>query len=201
MIKTIINIVLTLLVIGLIYFLANMIYEPIDFQAERAKRERAVATQLIKIRTAQQAYKGIVGQYAHTFDTLKSVLSTDSFKIVTVFGDADVEGSVVRKDISYVKAIDSMSTLGINLDSLDYVPYGNEEAAFKLEAAVIEYQSTEVPVVQVSVPIRDYMGPYADVKYMKFDNTYDPNKVLKFGDMNKPSTNGSWKQFGKEDKN
>ena len=201
MTKTIINVVLTLLVIGLIYYLAMLINEPIEFQAERSKRERAVATQLMKIRTAQQAYKGITGEYAATFDTLRHVLSTDSFQIITVFGDADVEGSEVTRQTSYVHALDSMATLGISLDSLDYVPYGSDTAKYKVEAAVIEYQSTEVPVVQVSIPIRDYMGPYANAKYMKFDNSYDPNLVLKFGDMTKPSTNGSWKQFGKEEKN
>ena len=155
----------------------------------------------MKIRTAQQAFKGITSHYAPNFDTLKQVLSTDSFKIVTVFGDADSEGSVVRKKTSYVQALDSMKTLGINLDSLHFVPYGNENAKFTVEAAIIEYQSTEVPVVRVSVPVKDYMGAYADIKYTKLDNTYDPNKVLQFGDMSKPSTNGNWKQFGKEENN
>ena len=38
----------------------------------------------------------------------------------------------------------------------------------------------------------DFMGEFADPKYKKYDAYYDPEKALKFGDMNSPNTNGNW---------
>jgi len=189
--RLIINLVLGLITLALIYLLVSSIYEPINFNAEKDKRESAVISKLENIRKAQLAYRGITGQYAHTFDTLVQVLKTDSFKIVRVFGNPDEEDAEIKRETFYVPAIDSVSKLGLNLDSLRYVPYsiGKE---FDVTARLIEYQSTEVPVVEVKVPIKHYMGEYADAKYTRYDNRYKPENVRKFGDLAKPSTAGNW---------
>jgi len=189
--RSIINLVLGLIILGLIYLLVSSIYEPIHFNAEKDKRESAVIGQLEKIRTAQLAYRGITGQYAPTFDTLIQVLKTDSFKIVRVFGNPDDENAEIKRETFYVPAIDSVGKLGLNLDSLRMVPF-SENKEFRVTAAMIEYQSTTVPVVEVKVPIKEYMGEYADAKYTRYDNRYKPNNVRKFGDLAKPSTAGNW---------
>ena len=36
------------------------------------------------------------------------------------------------------------------------------------------------------------MGKYADPKYAKYDQSYEPAKRIKFGDLNKPNISGSW---------
>lgn len=204
--RTILNIVLTLIFFGLVYVLAQMINEPIKFEAEKDKRERAVATQLKKLRTAQQAFKSITGKYAADFDTLSEVLTNGQFKIETVIGDIDAGEQVTRKE-TYVNAIDSMRTLGINVsaDSLSYVPYANNaKVKFDMKAMEIEYQSTTVQVVEVKIPWKDFMGDYASAKYTKYDATYNPtdpsekNYYLKFGDLNKPTLNANWRKFGKD---
>ena len=205
--KTILNIVLIALFLGLVYVLVDLIRTPIAFQNEKDTRERAVATQLKKLRTAQQAFKSITGKYANDFDTLSDVLSNGQFKIITVIGDADA-GDAVTKSESFVSAADSMATLGINtsVDSLSYVPFGSEGAAFQMEAKEIEYQSTTVQVVEVKIPWKDFMGDYANAKYKRYDGTYNPddptekNYFLKFGDLNKPTLNANWRKFGKESK-
>lgn len=189
--RLIINLVLGLIIAALIYFLASSIYEPIKFNAEREVREDAVVEKLQEIRTAQLAYRGIVGEYAPTFDTLEQVLKTDSFKIIRVFGNPDEENAKITKEIFYVQAADSIQTLGINLDSLRFVPFSSGEE-FKVTAANIEYQSTTVPVVEVKTVIRNYMGEYSAPKYTRYDYSYKPDNVRKFGDLSKPSTAGNW---------
>jgi len=189
--KIIINLVLGLVILALLYLLASSIYEPINFNAEKDKRESAVISQLESIRTAQLAYRGITGEYAQSFDTLLQVLRTDSFKIVRVFGNPDEENAEIKRETIYVPAIDSVGKLGLNLDSLKYVPYSTGKE-FQVTAAMIEYQSTTVPVVEVKTPIRNYMGKYADAKYTRYDNNYKPDNVRKFGDLSKPSTSGNW---------
>jgi type II secretory pathway pseudopilin PulG len=202
--RTILNTVLTLIFLGLVYVLAQMISEPIQFQNQKDKRERAVATQLKKIRTAQRAYRSITGKYAADFDTLSDVLTNAQFKIETVIGDIDAGEEVTRTE-TFVNAIDSMTTLGINTsaDSLSYVPYGSTGAKFEMKSAEIEYQSTTVQVVQVKIPWKDFMGDYANPRYSVYDPTYnttnasEKNYYLKFGDLNKPTLNANWRKFGK----
>lgn len=204
--RTILNTVLTLIFAGLVYVLIQMINEPIKFEAEKDKRERAVATQLKKIRTAQQAFKSITGKYASDFDTLSEVLTNGKFRIETVIGDIDAGEQVTRKE-TFVNAIDSMRVLGINVnvDSLKYVPYANSpDVKFDMTAMEIEYQSTTVQVVEVKIPWKDFMGDFANAKYTKYDATYNPtdptekNYYLKFGDLNKPTLNANWRKFGKD---
>jgi hypothetical protein len=203
--RTILNTVLTLIFLGLVYVLAQMINEPIKFEAQKDKRERAVAMQLKKIRTAQQAFRSITGKYAHDFDTLSDVLTNGQFKIETVIGDIDAGEQVIRKE-TFVNAIDSMKTLGINtsVDSLSYVPYGTKGAKYEMRAMEIEYQSTTVQVVEVRIPWKDFMGDFADAIYTKYDATYNPtdpsgkNYYLKFGDLDKPTLNANWRKFGKD---
>jgi hypothetical protein len=204
--KTILNIVLTLVFLGLVYVLATMIYTPIEFQEFKDAREKAVATQLKKIRTAQTAYKSITGKYADDFDSLAHVLQTGQFKIVTLIGDPDAGTEVIKKE-TFVQAADSMATLGLDITSkgLSTVP-GEPDAAFEMKAAKIEYQSTNVQVVEVRIPWKDFMGKFADSKYKRYDSSYNPddptekNYYLKFGDMNKPTLNANWSRFGDDDK-
>ena len=75
---------------------------------------------------------------------------------------------------------------------MEIVPYTDGKVKFDIEAKQIEYQSTEVPVVQVGVRQSAFMGPFADKKYQRYDQTYDPAKPIKFGDLSKPTLSGSW---------
>ncbi len=196
--KLVINIILFALILILGYLLISGIREPIKFKAEKDLREQAVQNKLETIRTAQQCYMGITGKYAHTFDTLRQVLETDSFEITKVFGDPDdPTGQKVLYETSYVMANDSIQKLGIDLTTLSYVPY-TDKVPFELTAKEITYQSTTVPVVKVQTPVSKFMGPYADARYKSYDKFYNPddptekNYYIGFGDLTKPSTAGSW---------
>ncbi|MCO6479068.1 MAG: hypothetical protein J5I94_20705 [Phaeodactylibacter sp.] len=193
--RILINVVLAVIVLGLIWVLISSIREPIAFKAEKEKRERAVIDKLMKIRAAQEAFRNIKGGFAPSFDSLSYVLKTDSFSIVSVIGDPDdpdFTGEIIY-DTTYMPAIDSIRSMGINLDSLRYVPYGRG-AEFEIQADTITYQSTNVPVVEVGIRRKAFMGPYADPRFARYDNSYDPNSVLKFGNMNAPNLSGNWER-------
>jgi len=194
--KVIVSVVL-LAVIGFLgYLLVVNINDPIRFMAEKEKRQQVVVERLKDIRTAQEFYRDITGQFAADFDTLKQVLSTGSFRIISVLGDPDdpnFDRDNLQYDTTYFPAIDSIRSLGIVLDSLQFVPY-SQGATFDMQADTITYQSTMVNVVEVGTRWKEFMGQYADPMYSKFDNRYDPNARLKFGDMNTPNTSGNWEQ-------
>ena len=192
--RIVINILLFLVVVALGYLLYQSLSEPILFESEWAKRENAVKNKLMQIRDAQIAYKSIKGEYAPTFDDLTKVLTEEKFEIKSVIGDPDDPNSNYQTITTYVNAVDSMQSLGINLDSLMYVPFS--DSSFVMNALVLEeYQNAKnIPVMECKVRIRDYMGPYADPKFSRYNKQYKPETYTKFGDLTTPSTDGNWRK-------
>ncbi|MBK6948453.1 MAG: hypothetical protein IPH16_10675 [Haliscomenobacter sp.] len=63
---------------------------------------------------------------------------------------------------------------------------------FNIAAEVINYQNTEVPVVEVGVPRKLYMGKWGDKRFARYDQRFDPESLLKFGNMFAPNLSGNW---------
>ncbi len=191
--KLILNLLLLLVCAGIAYLIYGNIKEPIVFEDAYKERQGAVVTQLEKIREAQEIYKRVTGEYADNFDSLKYVLANDSFAIYKIIGNLDDENNEAQIDTFYESAGDSIRAMGISIDSLDYVPYGEAGAAFSIDADTLTFQNTLVNVVEVGIQKKKYMGKYADEKYKKYNPFYDPNDVIKFGDMASPNTSGNWR--------
>lgn len=194
--RLIINLVLLAIVAALIYVLIDSIREPIAFKNERDKREDAVVDRLRDLRRGQEIYRTITGgEFASNWDEFKDVLSNGQIPYVKVIGDPDdpnFQGEVIY-DTTYSSAADSIKSLGWNLNELVLIPYGNGKM-FDVQADTISYQKTLVNVVEVGTKRSSFMGKYADEKYKRYDARYEPNSVIKFGDMNKPSTAGNWER-------
>lgn len=185
-----INILLAIIIAGLSYLLVESIREPIEFETDRKIIEDAVTNRLDQVRIAQESFRDITGKFAHNFDTLQQVLETENFSIISILGDKDANEKIVY-DTTFVSAKDSILSLGVVLDSLPFVPYTNNER-FEIKADTLTYQATLVWVTEVGVVRNKYMGKYADPRFKRYDDTYDPNKYIKFGDMSKPSLAGNW---------
>lgn len=191
--RILINLVLVVIIVALAWMLISSIREPIAFNTEKSKREGAVIDRLVTIREMQELFRNIKGGFAPSFDSLKTVLLSDSFMIVSVIGDPDdpdFTGEIIY-DTTYLPAKDSIEAMAINLDSLKYVPFG-KGTEFEIKADTITYQSTNVPVVEVGIQKKVFMGPYADKRFSRYDQKYNPNGYLKFGDMNAPKLAGNW---------
>lgn len=199
--RLIINLVLVALVFLLIYVLYDSINEPIEFQAEKDRREGAVINRLTDIRKAQELYREVHGEYAKDFDSLVSTMRTGKIPVVKVVGDPDDPSNTdaIRYDTSFVPAMEyfteyeTMSKRSISLDSLRYVPFTKSQQ-FNVQADTLTYQSTLVNVVEVGVTRNEFMGPYADVRFKRYDANYDPNKIIKFGTMFAPNLSGNWER-------
>ncbi len=191
--KLVINLILAILIGILAYVLYTSINEPIAFQGEKIKRKSAVVKSLQNIRTAQELYRGVTGEFAATFDTLREVLNTGTFKLVNVQGDPDDPNNpeAVVYDTIFKPAIDSVRSLGVILDKMEMIPY-SEGKMYDIAADTLTYQQTVVPVVEVGTFWKDFMGEYASPKYTKYDSNYDPNARMKFGSMDAPQLGGSW---------
>ncbi len=191
--KYALNLIILLGIAALAYLLYYNIKEPIDFRAEKDTRLRAVGEKLSDIRTCQEIYRDITGRFANSFDSLAYVLTNDSIPFEQVFEDPNFPGDeskFIYKTI-YSSAIDSVNNMGIDLKTIADVPYG-EGSKFSIASDTMTYQKTLVSVTESATRFKEFMGIYASPKYAKFDNTYDPNKMVKFGDMGKPVLTGNW---------
>jgi len=191
--RLIVNLVLVVVIAVLIWVLYSSISEPIAFQKERKIREDAVIAQLMEIRQAQEIFRSVSkGGFAPSFDSLKYVLRNDTVWTIKVEGDPDdPESESIFYDTIPEPAIQFVEEFGINLDSLEYVPFG-DGAIFEVQADTITYQSTLVDVVEVKTTRNKYMGKYANIRFARYDQSYNPNSTIKFGDMTTPNLSGNW---------
>lgn len=194
--RKVINLVLILVTVILAYWLYASVREPIAFAAERDKRKDAVVNVLKKLQITQDVHRMVTGKYASNFDSLSKVISTGKVEIVKLESDPSDPTNQDKfiRTVSYKEAKDTLySLLGgmISVDSLRYVPYG-EGKTFTIDADTMTYQNTLVNVLEVGTKWEAFMGDYKDPRYKKYDARYDPSKIIKFGDMNSPNTNGNW---------
>jgi len=191
--RYVINLLL-IVIIGLLGFMVyNSIKDPIKFGEEKELRKSAVVGELEEIRKAQEIFRSITGHFAPTFDSLVYVLKNDSIPFTKIIGDPDDKDNAdkFQKIVTYSSAYDSIQAMGIDLDKLGTIPY-TDNMKFEMDADTVEYQKTNVAVVEVGTKWKNFMGEFADPKYRKYDSKYNPETTIKFGDMNKPSLSGSW---------
>lgn len=194
--RKVINLVLILITLILTYWLYSSIREPIAFHAERDKRKDAVVAVLKKIQVAQDVYRMVTGKYAANFDSLSSVLKNGKIEVAKLEADPTDPTNQDKfvKTVSYTPAKDSLFSIlnqSINVDSLRYIPFTNGKI-FEIDADTLTHQGSLVNVVKVGTKYKEFMGEFANPTYKKYDKFYDPEKMIQFGDMNSPNTNGNW---------
>jgi len=189
--KAIVSIILVLTAGFLAYLLYLNIKEPIKFGEIKSERYEKVIKKLENIRTSQEVYRDVTGEFASNFDTLFQVLKNDSITIISVFGDPDdpTGQEFIRREKKR-SALDTLNFMGVDLKDLEIIPYSDK--VFAIDADTMTYQSTLVNVVEVGARWKDFMGEFASPRYAKYDNSYNPNSMVKFGDMNSPNLSGNW---------
>lgn len=85
--KTVINAILALCAIALVYICYGSIMGPINFDKEKAIRDKAIIARLIDIRSAQQEYRLThEGAYTASFDTLIHFVKTAKLPFIMKIG-------------------------------------------------------------------------------------------------------------------
>jgi hypothetical protein len=150
--RTAIKVILLVVIVVLSYYLYQSIMEPIRFNREKAKREKAAIERLKDIRKAEVAYKAKYGRYTGSFDTLIHFVKYDSFPLVRAIGSIPdslygeiteleaIKRGIIIRDTSYVPVLDSLFGKSFPIDSIRYVPYC-DTAQFFLGAGTIETAS------------------------------------------------------------
>ena len=101
--KVVMRVLLALAIVLLAYVSWKSIQEPIDFNAEVAKRDKAVIQRLIDIRTAQISLRAQTGTYTASFDTLTNFV--EEGKIATLIKSGDLTEVQLEAGMTEEKAM------------------------------------------------------------------------------------------------
>ncbi len=172
----IINIVLTVLVLVLFYFLYETINAPIKFNELRTERYDVIEKKLEDIKNAQIAYKDKYGKFAENFNELTKFVKQDTVITIRVIGNPDDTNQVIRRDTLYEPAALAIYGREYPADSLAYIPFTNGKK-FDISAGEIKTNNVKVKVFEVSTSNEVI---FSDVKY-KTD--YDPGARFALGSM------------------
>jgi len=173
-------------------YLAKDIYDTIQQEAYIDKVEDAVVERLKQIRTAQEAYKAVTGDYTANWDSLLMFSRSGEFFLL------DRKETLI--DLGYgrdslVVDIDTLGTVGVydslfakipefDLAQLPFVPY-NEGVRFDIFVGKVERKGLLLDVIEVKDP-----APINPAR--KEDADFFPGKPLRFGSKTNVSTSGNW---------
>ncbi len=162
--RTVIQVILGVAVLVLAYMLFESIQEPIRFNREVSKREKATIQNLKDIRTAQEAYKVKFGRYSGNFDTLIQFVKSDSFSIVKAIGSISdslldlgvteakaLEMGIIIRDTNYISVLDSIFPSGYYIDSLPFVPFCDTARFFLGATELVTASKVKVQIFEASV--------------------------------------------------
>ncbi|MDD2327328.1 MAG: hypothetical protein PHZ13_03285 [bacterium] len=102
--KVVMRVLLALAIVLLAYICWKSIQGPIDFNAEVARRDKAVIQRLIDIRTAQVALRGQTGSYTASLDTLTQFVKDG--KIATLIKEGDLTEAQLEAGMTEEKAME-----------------------------------------------------------------------------------------------
>jgi hypothetical protein len=166
--KIALQVVLLVAIVFLSYSLYESIMDPIRFENKRNVRERAAVAELIKIRTAQTAFKKENGYYTDNFDTLIHFVKNDSITEIkrsglipdSIFLNADnvraeaekraIELGILSVDTIRVATEDSLFK-DYNVDKLGRIPFNKNKKIFKMDTTTVEAGGIDVQVFQAHV--------------------------------------------------
>lgn len=164
------QIILGLAIIGLIWWIAALISQPLSFEKQLKERNAVVIEKLKDIRTAERAYKSKYKKFTGDFDTLIYFILNDSLQMERKLVDEDDSVAMARlkrlkkKNVEtyYIHVIDTIFNprkfTAEDVQNLRYIPFTNNQVEFYLEAGEAATGSTMVlPVIECRAPYKSYL--------------------------------------------
>lgn len=219
--RTLIQILLGLVIVGLAIWLVASIMKPVKFDNEYNTRRDACAEKLKAIRSLEDAYKNTYGCYTGSFDTLFTrLMNEDSLAVVNknvhrerIPADVKLEElpeseaiklGYITREVAYVNPVENLRAnpkAKFNLTdeeilNLRYVPYPrNAKNEFKLEAGFIEKSGYQMPVFECKVMMADLLADMDEQLVINKLAELEQNHRYpgwKVGDMTQAITDGNF---------
>jgi len=205
--KNITRIILGIAAVILAYFLFESIMKPQRYETLRARKEVEVVNRLKDIRTAQLAFRNVHGRFAGTMDSLVLFLEEGRLPTVKKTGEIPEEMTeaealrqgIITRDTVFTDAYSALFPdydRAVHMATFRFIPFTGRTKEFTVEAGFVERNNIQIPVVEVSAFLLDYMTEpeYEQLAKNAVKRARDINRFpgRKFGSMTDPITEGNW---------
>lgn len=205
--KTVIQIVLWIVCIGLGYLIYQSVTGPIEFNKVKQERFAQVIAKLKDIRNAQEAYKTVNKRYAKDFNSLIKFIDTGMYTITQ-----QRDSSYMEFDKTYqidllkeVKIIDTLGTVSVKdslfksdnrYKNLADIPFAQNGEKFTMEAGIVEKSGYKAPVfvakVDKSVVLYDQPKTLLEKEKAEIGVDEVNGATIEVGSLDEVSTSGNW---------
>ncbi len=205
--KTILQIVLWIVCIGLGYLIYRSVTGPIEFQKIKEERFAKVISSLKDIRDSQEAYRTVNGKFAGNFKDLVAFVDTGKYTITQrrdssymefdkVYGIDLLKEVTIIDTLGFVSVKDSIFKGDDRYKTMMNVPYAQGDAQFEMKADIVEKGGYKAPVFEAKVKKdvilydqpQDLMArENAQISVEEVNGT-----EIKVGSLTDVSTNGNW---------
>jgi len=205
--KTVIQIVLWLVCIGLGYLIYQSVTGPIEFNKVKEERFAKVIAKLKDIRNAQEAYKTVNKKFAKDFKSLITFIDTADYTITQQRDSSFMEyNETYQIDmLTEVKIIDTLGTVSVKdslfksdnrYKNLMDVPTAANGEKFQMEANFVEKQGYRAPVfeakVEKKVVLYDQPKTLLDRENAQIGVDEVNGNWIQVGSLQEVSTSGNW---------
>ena len=205
--KTILQIVLWIVCIGLGYLIYKSVTGPIEFEKVKEARFTEVIDKLKDIRNSQEAYKVVNGKFANDFQSLVKFVDTGQYTITQQRDSSYMEydktyGIDLLKEVTiidtlgFVKVKDSLFRGDDRYKTMMNVPNAQQNEKFDMKADVIDKGGYRAPVfeakVKKDVVLYDQPQDLVDRENAHISVEEVNGTEIIVGSLTEVSTNGNW---------
>ena len=205
--KTILQVVLWIICIGLGYLIYRSVTGPIEFKKVKQDRFGDVINTLKDIRNSQEAYKTVNGKFANDFESLIAFVDTGQYTITQrrdssymefdkVYGIDLLKEVLIVDTLGFVKVKDSLFRGDDRYKRMMNVPHGQNNEKFQMKADVIDKGGYQASVFEAkvakSVVLYDQPGDLVDRENAHISVEEVNGTEIIVGSLSDVSTNGNW---------
>ncbi|UCD62293.1 MAG: hypothetical protein JSV59_06960 [Flavobacteriaceae bacterium] len=205
--KTILQIVLWIICVGLGYLIYRSVTGPIEFKKVKEERFSKVISTLKDIRNSQEAYRTVNGKFANDFNSLITFVDTGKYTITQqrdssymefdkVYGIDMLRELTIIDTLGFVSVKDSLFKGDDRYKSMMNVPYAQGGETFTMKADIIDKGGYKAPVfeakVQKNVILFDQPQDLMTRENAQISVEEVNGPEIRVGSLTDVSTNGNW---------
>ncbi len=205
--KTIFQIVLWIVCIGLGYLIYRSVTGPIEFKKVKQNRYSDVISNLKDIRDSQEAYRTVNGEFAKDFKTLIAFVDNGQYTITQqrdssfmefdkTYGIDLLREVTIIDTLGFVKVKDSIFKGSDRYKSMMNVPHAQNNEQFEMKADILDKGGYRAPVFEVKVKkdvvLYDQPQDLVDRENAQISVEEVNGSEIVVGSLSDVSTNGNW---------
>ncbi|MEP0132933.1 MAG: hypothetical protein ABJJ25_12020 [Eudoraea sp.] len=205
--KTILQIVLWIICVGLGYLIYRSVTGPIEFKKIKEERFSKVISSLKDIRNSQAAYRSVNGKFANDFKSLVAFVDAGQYTITQqrdssymefdkVYGIDLLREVTIIDTLGFVSVKDSLFKGDDRYKSMMNVPFAQGGETFTMKSDIVDKGGYKAPVFEAKVK-KDVILYDQPKDLMSRENAQISveevnGPEIRVGSLTDVSTNGNW---------